>query len=182
MMKYKSDRGNMTPYVIVLIFVFMMLMAGVWEYLRIYSVLAQVDQSVITAVEGVAQENWKEIYQGVREGYAGAFSREDLIKDWEEVINRKRITEQMKEMIDFEEDGLLLSKLDGEGKLIFSIKPDAMEISVINTEISDEEGNSLVVEAVNEVELPFMFLSGIFEDIPPITFERTTRCRYVPKF
>jgi len=181
-MKLKTDAGTMSPYVVVLILIFMMLMGGVWEYLRIYSVLAQVDQTVISAVEGVAQENWKEIYQGVREGYAGAFSKDDHGDGWEEVINRKQITEQMKEMYDFEEDGLLLSKVDDEGNLIFSIKPDAMQINIINTAIGDNEGNSLVVEAVNHVELPFMFLSGLFEDVPPITFERTTRCRYVPRF
>lgn len=181
-MKLKVNPGNMTPYVIVLILVFMMLMAAVWEYLRIYAVLALVDQSVISAVEGVTEENWDEIYQGVREGYAGAYTKDKQVDSWEEIINRKRITEQMKEMIDFKEDGLLLSKVDEEGSLIFSIKPDAMEINVINAEFDDQEGSSLVVEAVNQVELPFMFLSGVFKDIPSITFERTTRCRYVPKF
>ncbi|UYO64422.1 hypothetical protein LNN31_08365 [Acetobacterium wieringae] len=80
------------------------------------------------------------------------------------------------------EEGLLLSKLDEDGDLIFSIKPDAMEIRVINAQFSDKEGKSLVVEAVNQVEVPFMFLSGIFDNVPSITFERTTRVRYVPKF
>lgn len=180
-MKVKTDKGSMTPYVIVFVLVFMMLMAAVWEYQRIYSVLAQVDQSVISAVEGVAQENWDEIYQGVREGYAGAYTKDKLIDNWKEIINRKRITEQMKEMIDLKEDVLLLSKVDDQGKLIFSIKPDAMQINIINAEFDDKEGKSLVVEAVNQVEVPFMFLGEMF-NIPSITFTRTTRVHYVPKF
>ncbi|UYO64419.1 hypothetical protein LNN31_08350 [Acetobacterium wieringae] len=84
-MKVKTDPGSMTPYVIVFVLVFMMVMAAVWEYQRIYSVLAQVDQSVISAVEGVAQENWDEIYQGVREGYAGAYTKDKLIDNWKEM-------------------------------------------------------------------------------------------------
>lgn len=181
-MKLKRDPGNMASYAFIVIFVFMMLMSCVMEYVRIYAVLYDLDDSVISAVEGVAQENWDEIYQGVREGYAGAYTKDQLTDDWGEVINRKQITEQMEEMYDFDKNGLLLSKLDSDGNTIFSIEPDAMEIKVINATFDDDEGASLVVEATNEVVLPFMFLSGLFDNVPNITFERTTKCKYVPKF
>lgn len=178
----KRDPGNMSFNALIVIITFMMLMSISWEYVRIFSVLNDLDNSVVSSVEGVAQENWDEIYQGVREGYAGAYTKDELTDDWEEIINRKQIIEQMKEMYDFEEDGLLLTKVGSDGKTIFSIEPDEMEITVINTSFDDDEGAALVVEATNTVVLPFMFLAGMFDEVPAIEFERTTKVRYVPKF
>jgi len=95
------------PMVAGLLLILLMLFCAVYEYLRVVSIIIQLDHAVEQSIQGVAMENWDEVYQGIREGYAGTYTKAELTDDWEEVMNKEQILAQMKKMIEFKVAGAL---------------------------------------------------------------------------
>jgi len=177
----KEDEGSMAPLVVVIVFIALILFCMGWEYLRMVTIVMQLDQAVEMSVEGVAKDNWKNIYQGVREGYAGAYNKNEVADGWEEVMNKQNILGQLNEMIDFETVGTTWVKKDEKGNVLFSIKPKDTEVKIINTGLGANEGDALVIETTNTITIPLMF-AGLWPDAQPLVIHRTTECQYTPKF
>lgn len=176
----KRDKGSMAPLACAAIIVILILGVAFFELFKMYAVAAQIDHAVELSVQGVAKENWENIYQGIREGYAGAYTKDKLSDDWKEVINREQILLQMKKMIDFDEEGSEWVKKDDQGRIVFSLKPEETTVKIINTNLAAKEGDALLVETTNRITIPWFFLSSF--NMPPIQYERKTVCGYTPKF
>lgn len=177
----KTDAGMSIPMVAVLLLILLMLFCAMYEYLRVVSIVMQLDQAVELSVQGVATENWDEVYQGVREGYAGTYTKAELTDDWEEVMNKEQILAQMKKMIDFKVDGNTWAKEDAAGEVLFSLKPKDTTVKITNTQLAANEGDALTVETTNTITVPWRFLGAMF-NAPPIVVERVTISGYTPKF
>ncbi|KNZ42413.1 hypothetical protein [Acetobacterium bakii] len=175
------DAGVSAPVVAVLILIVVMTMCAVYERLRIVTIVSQLDQAVEMSVQGVATENWDNVYQGVREGYAGTYTKDALTDDWEAVMNKEQILDQMNHMIDFKVKGSTWVKEDDAGNVLFSMKPKETTVKIINTSLAADEGDALTVETTNTITVPWLFLGAMF-DAPPIVVERKTVCGYTPKF
>lgn len=177
----KKDAGLTIPVIAVLLLILLMLFCAMYEYLRVVTIVMQLDQAVELSVQGVAQENWDEIYQGIREGYAGTYTKDELTDEWEEVMNREQILAQMKKMIDFKVDGNTWVKEDDAGEVLFSLEPKDTTVTITNTELAAAEGDALTVETTNTITVPWQFLGTMF-NAPPIVVQRITVCGYTPKF
>jgi hypothetical protein len=77
---------------------------SIWEYFRMVSIVKQVDHAVEISVDGVAKANWDNIYQRVREGYAGVYTKKDT-DAWTEVMTKYSVLDQLKKVIEFETEG-----------------------------------------------------------------------------
>lgn len=180
-MKKKTDPGISSTLAVVLILALLILFTGVYEYLRMVAIVEQVDQAVELSVQGVASENWENIYQGVREGYAGTYSKGKLTDEWEEVMNKDQILEQLKSMIDFQTESGTWVKRDEQGNVMFTLKPKETTVKILNTSISADEGEALLVETTNTISIPWVFLDSVY-DAPPVEIKRKTVCGYTPRF
>lgn len=177
----KKDDGTMAPWVVVIALVFLLFFCIGWEYLRMITIVLQVDRAVEMSVDGVAKDNWENVYQGVREGYAGAYTKDSATDAWSEVVNKQSVLGQLKETIDFEVVGDTWVKADENGAVLFSLKPKETEVKIINTNLGASEGNALVIETTNTITVPWMF-AGLWLDAEPLVIERTNQCGYTPKF
>jgi|LGVE01.1.fsa_nt_gb hypothetical protein len=177
----KKDKGMTIPEIAFWLLFLLTIFCGIYEYLRIVTIVMQLDQVVEISVQGVATENWDEVYQGIREGYAGTYTKDELTDDWEEVMNKEQILAQMKKMIEFKVDGNTWVKEDNAGETLFSLKPKDTTVTIINTELGAAEGEALTVETINTITVPWAFLGTMFH-APPIVVERKTISGYTPKF
>ena len=177
----KKDEGSMVPLVVVSIFISLILFCVGWEYLRMVTIMTQLDRAVEMSVENVAKDNWKNVYQSVREGYAGAYTKNEEGKKWEEVMNKQNILGHLNKTINFKTDGTTWVKKDEKGNVLFSIKPKDTEVKIINTGLAAKEGDALVVETTNTITIPLMF-AGLWPNAQPLVIHRTTKCQYIPKF
>ncbi len=145
------------------------------------SIVKQVDHAVEMSVDGVAKANWDNIYQGVREGYAGAYTKKKDTDAWTEVMTKQSVLDQLKEVIAFETEGSTWVKKDDKGNVLFSLKPKETEVKIINTNLGASEGDALVIETTNIITVPWMFV-GLWLEAEPLEIERTTQCGYSPRF
>lgn len=169
------------PMVAGLLLILLMLFCAVYEYLRVVSIIIQLDHAVEQSIQGVAMENWDEVYQGIREGYAGTYTKAELTDDWEEVMNKEQILAQMKKMIEFKVAGNTWVKEDDAGNVLFSLKPRDTTVKITNTQLAAAEGDALTVETTNTITVPWRFLGSMF-NAPPIVVERVTVSGYTRKF
>ncbi|HEY5557793.1 hypothetical protein [Acetobacterium sp.] len=176
-----KDEGSMAPLVVVVLLISLLLFCVGWEYLRMVTIVMQLDHAVELSVEGVATENWENIYQGVREGYAGAYTKNDVLDGWDDVMTRQNILSQLNEMIDFETVGTSWVKKDDSGRILFQLEPKETEVKIINTGLGATEREALVIETTNTITVPWMF-AGLWLDAEPLVIHRTTECQYTPKF
>ena len=78
----KDRRGVAFPLIIAIVLVLVMLMCCISEYFRLLIVAQGVRDAVQEAVISTVNDNYDDVYHGVREGYSGAY--QPLAGDFEE--------------------------------------------------------------------------------------------------
>lgn len=69
----KDRRGVAFPLIIAIVLVLVMLMCCISEYFRLLIVAQGVRDAVQEAVISTVNDNYDDVYHGVREGYSGAY-------------------------------------------------------------------------------------------------------------
>lgn len=180
MKRIKVDKGSMAPVVIVVAIIAMVFFAFIWEWGRFNTIAGQVDRDVKASVNGIVSEQWDVVYQGVREGYAGAYTKNDN-DAWKELVRKKHINEQLIEMMDYTKNGNILEKKDAEGRIIYSVTLEDVEVDVTNTQKGDLEGKALTVATEVTITIPWTFLAA-YGEIPPVVINKTVKGGFTPKF
>ena len=81
----KDRRGVAFPLIIAIVLVLVMLMCCISEYFRLLIVAQGVRDAVQEAVISTVNDNYDDVYHGVREGYSGAY--QPLAGDFEESLD-----------------------------------------------------------------------------------------------
>ena len=69
----KDQRGVAFPLIVAIVLVLVMLMCCISEYFRLLIVAQGVRDAVQEAVISTVNDNYDDVYHGVREGYSGAY-------------------------------------------------------------------------------------------------------------
>ena len=85
----KDQRGVAFPLIIAIVLVLVMLMCCISEYFRLLIVAQGVRDAVQEAVISTVNDNYDDVYHGVREGYSGAYQplAETLRNHWTMAIS-----------------------------------------------------------------------------------------------
>ena len=81
----KDRRGVAFPLIIAIVLVLVMLMCCISEYFRLLIVAQGVRDAVQEAVISTVNDNYDDVYHGVREGYSGAY--QPMAGDFEESLD-----------------------------------------------------------------------------------------------
>lgn len=65
--------GLAAPLACAVVIILIIIMTGITEYLRLQIIAAGVRDALQTSVTSVAAENYKNVFSGLREGYAGGY-------------------------------------------------------------------------------------------------------------
>lgn len=171
---------GMFMLVFVLFFLFM-------ESMHFTTAFSQCDDAVERSVIAVATQNWDNIYQTVREGYAGGNYRESLLEDWGKSLEPDKIMDSAVDILNLEyEDGEYVRKND-DGEILLAFKPQTAEAEIIDVELTDASGNTnvgsglgLVVKVTYDISVAWM-VPGAW-DAPPIDTTRTVYVNYQSQF
>ena len=71
---FKDERGVSFPLVIAVTLALLLILCGVMEYLRLNLMAAGVKEAVQDAIVVVVNDNYANVYHGVREGYSGGYT------------------------------------------------------------------------------------------------------------
>ena len=71
---FRDESGVSFPLVIAIILALLLILCGVMEYLRLNLMAAGVKEAVQDAIVVVVNDNYANVYHGVREGYSGGYT------------------------------------------------------------------------------------------------------------
>ena len=69
----KDRRGNMLPLVVAVTIGMLLIILGVSEYMRLVITAAGIKDAMESAVISTVNDNYDDVYHGVREGYSGGY-------------------------------------------------------------------------------------------------------------
>lgn len=196
--KVKEDPGFIFPLILALVLIVFIVMALVFEGMQFQTLYNQCDQAVERSVIGVATENWKNVYQTVREGYASGMAKDDLVDAWEERLSKENILKETISMLELEEgkddagDKIyrrMTIEDDGSKKAIYYIKPSSMEATIRNVPTYEEgvsnvgTGKGLEVEVTYDIYVEWSYIGATEErTTEPMKITRTVIVKYTPQF
>lgn len=172
-----NRRGNSFPLVICITLALVILFCGISEYFRLLIVAQGVRDAVQTAVISTVNDNYDDVYHGVREGYSGAY--QPMAGDFEESLDYGDIYGRL--------DGILgLSSGDGyhtkrtpAGQMEFRVWN--LNVVIRNAPIAGGEQAHARFEAdcTIQLEVPVSFGGQL---LPPMRITVKTSAGYTPRF
>lgn len=70
-------KGSSYPLTLAIVLVMLLLMCGLAEFLRLGIIVSGVKEALQSAVISTVNDNYRNVYHGVREGYSGGYLAED---------------------------------------------------------------------------------------------------------
>jgi hypothetical protein len=97
----KNQEGNAVLFAVVIVLSLMLLFSALSEYLRLQIIASGVRDALQSSIIAVATENYDEVYNGLREGYSGAYTL-DTQDRWEERVDDGAVWEKLRQKLGLE--------------------------------------------------------------------------------
>ena len=157
-----GQEGSMAPLAVAAAIAMLIIILGVSEYMRLVITAAGVKDALESAAIAVVNDNYNEVYHGVREGYAAGYEPDD--------------TGFMESLVGLEEDGDGCVRRNTAGRLEYRIKN--LSVNVHNTALASP-GGTYYVEAGLAIEIPVCFGGKIVSNL---SIPLRVRAAYREKF
>lgn len=147
------------------------------EYSRLQSTTKNVRDAVQAAVTETCEEQYADLYVGVREGYSGGYKLSG--EDWCESLSPADIYARLNTILGTKEEGGGIVKYAGKG---INYKLSDLSAQITNAPFSPDGKHTgqLTCTAKIDIEMPFMIHLG--KSITPLHATITVKSGYTPKF
>ena len=173
----KNSRGASFPLIIAITLALVILFCGISEYLRMLIIAQGVRDAVQTSVISTVNDNYDDVYHGVREGYSGAY--QPMSGDFEESLDYGDIYQQLDEILGLTYRGGYRVKLTTEGKTEFRVWGLKVDLSNAPFASGDRSGSRFTADCTIELEVPVSFGGRL---LPPMRITVQTSAGYTPVF
>lgn len=173
----KNRAGTSFPLVIAITLALVIIFCGISEYLRLLIIAQGVRDAVQTAVISTVNDNYDDVYHGVREGYSGAY--QPMAGDFEESLDYGDIYGRLEEILGLIYRGGYRTKFTTEGKTEFRVW--GLDVDIRNAPLAsgDRAGSRFVADCEIELEVPVSFGGRL---LPPMRITVKTSAGYTPRF
>ena len=113
----RDRRGVSFPLIVAVTLSLVILLCGVSEYLRLLIVAQGVRDAVQEAVISTVNDNYDDVYHGVREGYSGAY--QPMAGDFEESLDYGDIYGRLDSLLNLRSHGGYHVQYTEDGKMEF---------------------------------------------------------------
>ena len=170
----KDRRGVAFPLIIAIVLVLVMLMCCISEYFRLLIVAQGVRDAVQEAVISTVNDNYDDVYHGVREGYSGAY--QPMAGDFEESLDYGDIYGRLDALLNLTNQSGYHVQYTEDGKMEFRV----WDLSVdLQNASADSAGNRLIADCEIELEVPVSFGGRL---LPPMRMTVKVSAGYTPRF
>ncbi|WP_313294029.1 hypothetical protein [Faecalispora jeddahensis] len=169
----KNERGSSAISAITLAITILVLSAGIFEVFRINTAIQTVRDSLQTAVVDSCQENYADIYNGLREGYSGGYQLSG--NEWVEEISAGDIYDKMDKALGMQ------NHVRYAGNSV-DYKISNLTAQITNSPFAPddpEEEDKLTCIAKIDLEIPLVF---DWSGIAPMNFTLKVKAGYRPIF
>ena len=173
----KDRRGVAFPLIIAIVLVLVMLMCCISEYFRLLIVAQGVRDAVQEAVISTVNDNYDDVYHGVREGYSGAY--QPLAGDFEESLDYGDIYGRLDDILGLTYRGGYHTQYTEDGGMEFRVWGLDVEIRNAPFASGDSAGDRFVADCEIELEVPVSFGGEL---LPPMRMTVKVSAGYAPRF
>jgi len=171
----KERNGISTPLTIALILGLLILVCAIAEFFRLGIIVQGVRDGLQQAVIMVATTNYDEVYNGLREGYAGGYALSG--DSWRENLDYDDVYYRLDNLLGTDEQGGYHIKRQVDG---YEYRLSGLLVKLSNAPLTPENSDkNLETDAHITIEIPLSFGWG---KLPPLRMELHTRSAYMPKF
>lgn len=153
------------------------LLCGVSEYLRLLIVAQGVRDAVQEAVISTVNDNYDDVYHGVREGYSGAY--QPMAGDFEESLDYGDIYGRLDTLLNLTNQSGYHVQYTEDGKMEFRVWDLSVDLQNASFASADSAGNRLIADCEIELEVPVSFGGRL---LPPMRMTVKVSAGYTPRF
>ena len=173
----KDKRASSFPFIIAITLSLVIIFCGVSEYFRLVIVAQGVRDAVQTAVISTVNDNYDDVYHGIREGYSGAY--QPIAEDFEESLDYGDIYDRLDGILGLSYSGGYHEKRTSDNKLEFRVW--GLDVDIRNAPFATGDQSSVRFEADSTImlEVPVSFGGKL---LPPMCIKVKTSAGYTPRF
>lgn len=173
----RDNRASSFPFIIAITLSLVIIFCGISEYFRLMIVAQGVRDAVQTAVITVVNDNYDDVYHGVREGYSGAY--QPIAEDFEESLDYGYIYDRLDGILGLSYSGGYHEKRTSDSKLEFRVW--GLSVDIRNAPFASGDQSSARFEADSTImlEVPVSFGGKL---LPPMRIKVKTSAGYTPRF
>jgi len=173
----KDKSGAGFPLIVAITLSLLLIFCGISEYFRLVIVAQGVRDAAQTAVLSVVNDNYDDVYHGVREGYSGAY--QPMAEYFEESLDYGYIYDRLDSILGLSYSGGYHEKCTSEGKLEFKVWGLSVDIRNAPLASRDQIGARFEADSTIMLEVPVSFAGKL---LPPVRVQLKTSAGYTPKF
>lgn len=173
----KNKKGMMFPLAISLTVSILIIICAVSEYIRLVIIASGVRDAMQQAIVSVINDNYDDVYHGVREGYAGGYMPNSA--SWDESIDYSDVYGYMDNILGSSSFGGEHIKYAGED---IEYKFYGLSVNIENTTFAPDSPNTnekYTADAELKLEVPVSFIGNKF---PPMKINLKLKAGYMAKF
>lgn len=173
----KSKGGSSFPLVVAVTLALVLVFCGISESIRLMIVAQGVRDAVQSAVISTINDNYDNVYHGVREGYSGAYQPSS--SDFQENLNYGDIYGRLDQLLGLRQESGYHVKYAGDDMEFrlsgLSVGLDNMPLALA----SPDNSKGLLADAVIRLEVPVSFGGN---SLPPMVMNLRVQAKYIPIF
>jgi hypothetical protein len=173
----RSKRGTSFPLVVAVTLALVIVFCGISETIRLMIVAQGVRDALQSAVISTINDNYDNVYHGVREGYSGAYR--PSTSDFEESLDYGNIYSRLDQLLGLRKENGYHVKYAGDDVEFqlsgLSVYLDNMPLAPANP----DHTKGLLADAGIRLEVPISF-GG--KNLPPMVINLRVKAKYMPIF
>ena len=173
----RDRRGISFPLIIAVTLSLVILLCGVSEYLRLLIVAQGVRDAVQEAVISTVNDNYDDVYHGVREGYSGAYQPEN--GGFQESMDCGNVYGRLDALLNLTNQGEYHVQYTEDGKMEFRIWDLNIDLQNASFASADGAGNRMMADCEIELEVPVSFGGEL---LPSMRMTVKASAGYTPRF
>lgn len=173
----RSKKGTSFPLVVAVTLALVILFCGVSESIRLMIVAQGVRDAVQYAVISTINDNYDNVYHGVREGYSGAYR--PSASNFQESLDYGDIYGRLDQLLGLRQENGYHVKYAGDD---MEFRLSGLSVDLDNMPLapaSPDNSKGLLAEAAIKLEVPVSF-GG--KSLPPMVINLRVRAKYMPIF
>lgn len=173
----KEKKGSSFPLTVAIALVIVIIMCGISEYMRLMIIASGVRDAVQSSVIATANDNYDNVYNGVREGYSGGYALSD--STWEGSLDYGDIYSRLNRSLGLQKSGGVHIKYAGE---TIEFKLSNLSVDIINAPFAPSNPDGMqkfLADATITLEVP-VFFGG--KSLLPMRINLKVKAGYTPKF
>ena len=173
----KSKKGTAFPLTVAVTLALLLFLCAASEGIRLMIIAQGVRDAVQSAVISTVNDNYENVYHGVREGYSGAY--QPSAAEFEQSLNYSDVYGRLDKVLGLTQENGYQVKYTGSN---VEFKLSGLSVSLRNMPLAPsnpDNTNGFLADTMIRLEVPVSFAGNL---LPPMIINLKVQAKYMPLF